>query len=72
MAPFRALYGYDALSFINKIFGDNKAPIAKNWIQETQDILKVFKENMQSAQNYIDQHQTGRSFEVGGLVFLRL
>lgn len=45
-------HGYDASSLINKIFGDSKAPIAKDWIQESQYILKILKENMQVAQNW--------------------
>lgn len=76
MASFRALYGYDAPSSIDRIFGDNKAPIAKHWIQESQDIIKVLKENMQAAQNrqkmYVYQHRTKLIFEVGDLVFLIL
>ena len=46
MPPFRALYGYDATSFVEIAFGDSKAPKAKNWIQESQDILRVLKENL--------------------------
>jgi hypothetical protein len=32
MAPFEALYGYDAPSFVDLAFGDNKAPKYKDWI----------------------------------------
>jgi len=32
MSPFKALYGYDALSFADVMFGDSKAPRAKDWI----------------------------------------
>jgi hypothetical protein len=41
MTPFRALYGYDAPTFVDQIFGDNRAPKAKDWIQESQDILRT-------------------------------
>jgi hypothetical protein len=51
MTPFRALYGYDALSFMEIVLGDNKAPKAKDWIEESQAILKIFKENLLVAQN---------------------
>jgi hypothetical protein len=76
MSPFRELYGYDAPSFVDLVFGDNRAPKAKDWIQESQDILKALKDNLQTAQNqqkiYADRHRVERTFEVGDLVFLRL
>lgn len=46
MAPFQALYGYDAPSFVDTTFGNNKDPKAKDWIQESQDILRVLKDNL--------------------------
>jgi hypothetical protein len=56
--------------------GIARAPKAKDWIQESQDILKTLKDNLQVAQNqqkmYADRHRVERSFEVGDLVFLRL
>jgi hypothetical protein len=76
MTTFRALYGYDAPSFMETVFGDNRAPRAKDWIEESQKILKTVKENLQTAQNqhkvYADRKIVERSFEVGYLVFLRL
>eukprot|EP00253_Pinus_taeda_P034492 PITA_34492 len=51
MSAFRALYGYDALSFADVMFGDSKAPRAKDWIQESQDILRALKDNLQTVQN---------------------
>ena len=76
MTPFQALYGYKALTFADMAFGDSRAPKAKDWIQDSQGILKALKENMRMAQNqqkmYVDRHRTERSFEVGDLVFLRL
>jgi hypothetical protein len=76
MSPFRALYGYDAPTFVDQIFGESRAPKAKDWIQESQDILKTLKDNLQMAQNqqkmYADRHRVERSFEVGDLVYLRL
>jgi hypothetical protein len=76
MSPFRALYGYDAPSFMETVFGDNRVPGAKDWVEESQRILQSVRENLQSAQNqqkiYADRHRVERSFEVGDLVFLRL
>ena len=76
MTPFKALYGYEALSFVDLAFGDNIAPKAKDWVQDSQDILKVLREKLQEAQNqhklYADRHEIERSFEVGDLVYLRL
>jgi hypothetical protein len=76
MSPFRALYGYDAPSFVDLAFGESRAPKAKYWLQESQDILRVLKENLQVAQNqqkmYADRHRVECNFEVGDLVFLRL
>ena len=51
MTPFKALYGYEALNFADLVFGDSRAPKAKDCVQDSQDILKVLKENLQAAQN---------------------
>jgi hypothetical protein len=76
MSPFRALYGYDTPSFVDLVFGESRAPKAKDWLQESQDILRVLKENLQATQNqqkmYVDRHRVEHNFEVGDLVFLRL
>jgi hypothetical protein len=76
MSPFRALYGYDRPSFFETVFGDSRVPEAKDWIEESQRILKSVKENLQAAQNqqnmYEYRQRIERSFEVGDLVFLRL
>ena len=76
MAPFKDLYGYEALNFADLVFRDNRAPKAKDWAQDSRDILKVLKENLQGAQNqqklYTDKHRIERSFEVGDLVYLWL
>ena len=76
MSPFYALYGYHPLSFVDMMFGDSKAPRAKIWIQESQDILRALKDNMATVQNqqklYADRGRVERQFEVGDLVYLRL
>ena len=51
MSPFRELYGYDALTFSDMIFGDGRAPKSKHWVEESQEILKLLKDNLQVAQN---------------------
>jgi hypothetical protein len=33
------------------VFGDNREPKAKYWLQESQNILKELKENLQAAQD---------------------
>jgi hypothetical protein len=76
MTPFRALHGYDSPTLVDLVFGERRAPKEKNWIIESQEILKLLKENLQTAQNRqkisVDKHRIERSFEVGDLVFLRL
>ena len=49
LTPFKALYGYEALDYADLAFGDSRAPKAKYWIQDSQDILKILKENLQTA-----------------------
>ena len=51
MTPFKALYGYEALNFADLAFGDNRVPKEKHWIQGSQYILKVLKENLHANQN---------------------
>eukprot|EP00253_Pinus_taeda_P004595 PITA_04595 len=50
------------------MFGDRKAPRAKIWIQESQDILRALKDNMATTQNqhklYADRGWVERQFEV--------
>jgi hypothetical protein len=76
MSPFRALYSYDPLSFVEIAFGDNRAPMVQDWIQQSQDILRELKDHLQRAQNQqkvqADKHRVDRTFEVGDLVYLRL
>ena len=38
MCHFKEIYGYDASTLIDHIFGDSRAPKAKDWIEESQDI----------------------------------
>jgi hypothetical protein len=46
MTPFRALYGYDSLTFMEIAIEDNMAPMAMDWIQESQEILEELKDHL--------------------------
>jgi hypothetical protein len=76
MSPFRELYVYDAPSFGDLTFGERRSPKSKDWLQESQDTLRVLKENLQVSQNqqnmHVDGHKVEHNFEDGDLVFLRL
>jgi hypothetical protein len=76
MSPFRELYGYDAPTFLETVFGDSRVSGAKYWVEERQRILRVVKENLQATQNqqkiYADMKRVEHSFDVGDLVFLWL
>jgi hypothetical protein len=76
MSPFRALYGYDAPTFVDTVFRDSKVPLGKDWVEKSQRILRAVNENLQAAQNqqkiYANRQRIKRNFEVGDLVFLRL
>jgi hypothetical protein len=47
MTPFQALYRYDAATLVDLVFGKRRDPKAKDWIIESQEILKLLKENLQ-------------------------
>jgi hypothetical protein len=51
MTPFLALYGYDAPTLVDLVFGESRDPKAKDWIIGSQEILKLLKENLQTTQN---------------------
>ena len=76
MSPFYALYGYNALTFADVMFGASKAPRAKDWIQESRDILRALKDNLSTTQNqqkmYADRGRVETQFEVGDLLYLCL
>ena len=46
MSPLKEIYGYDASTFIDHIFCDSRAPKAKDWIEESQEILKALKDKI--------------------------
>ena len=49
MPPFRALYGYDALSFVDLVLSDSKVPVASDFVEQSQDIIRSLKDNLQHA-----------------------
>ena len=73
-AKIKAWYGYHALTFADVMFGASKVLRAKDWIQESRDILQALKDNLATPQNqqklYADRGQVERQFEVGDLVYL--
>jgi hypothetical protein len=76
MPPFRALYSYDPLSFVEIAFDDSRAPMVQDWIQQSRDSHRKLKDHLQRAQNQqkvqADKHRVERTFEVSDLVYLRL
>ena len=75
MSHFKELYGYDAITFDDMIFGYIRAPKAKYWVEESQEILNLLKDNLQVTQSqqkqYADRHREERTFQVNDLVYLR-
>ena len=51
MAPFMALYGYEAPSFLDFLLGDSRVPCAAELLQESKDIVATLKDNIARAQN---------------------
>ena len=49
MTPFRALYGYDASSFIDLLMSDVRVPRARDLLQESKDIVNALKDNITRA-----------------------
>ena len=76
MTPFRALYGYNAPSFIDFLMSDVRVPHAGDFLQERKDIVDALRNNIAKAQNqhkqYVDQKRIERSFQVGDMVYLML
>lgn len=57
MSPFKSIYHYDALSFIDVVFGDNNTLGDKDWIQESQEILKALMDTLQVVQNELKLYE---------------
>ena len=68
MSPFRALYSYDPLSFMEISFGDSRALMVQDWIQQSQDILRELKDHLQRAQN----HKRSKQITIELIVPLKL
>ena len=76
MSPFKALYSYDAPNFADMIFGDCKTQKEKDWIHESQDMLRTLKNNLLTAQNrhklFTHKQRVERIFQEGDIFHLRL
>ena len=50
------------------IFGDSRVPKSKYWVEETQENLKLLKDNLQVSQNqqkqYVDKHREKGTFKL--------
>ena len=46
MTPFMALYGYEAPTFLDLLMSDSRVPSDGNMLQENQDIMRAFRENI--------------------------
>ena len=57
------------------VFGDSRDPKAKDWVEESQEILKLLKDNLQVSQNqqkqHADRHREERTFQINDLVYFR-
>ena len=51
MSPFKELYGYEATTFGDLINQESRVPGAKDFIQQSIDIMKTLKDNLHYAQN---------------------
>ena len=47
MSPFKALYGYEAPTFADLLPQESRVPRAQEFVQQSTDILKTLKENIQ-------------------------
>lgn len=46
MSPFKALYGYDALLFLDLTLTCSRVLSAKDMVQQSKDIMEALKENL--------------------------
>jgi hypothetical protein len=76
MPPFYALYGYDALFFVDLVLLDSRVSAASDFFRQSQDIIRSLKDNLQHARNqkklYADRKRDQRSFELGDLAFVKM
>ena len=66
LQPHEKIYSIYALKFSDMVLGDTRAPKAKYWVEESQEILNLLKDNLQVAQNqqkqYANKHREERKF----------
>ena len=51
LSPFNALHGYEATTFGDLIIQESRVLGAKEFIQQSTDIMKILKDNLHHAQN---------------------
>ena len=62
MSPFKALYGYNAPSIKDQLDTNSKIPAARDLLKETEDVIRIVKDNLEVAQNRMKQQaDKGRS-----------
>jgi predicted AlkP superfamily phosphohydrolase/phosphomutase len=76
MTPFEALYGYPPPSIKEYVVSNFKAPIVKNYLATSDEILHILKNHLEQSRNQIkkqvDLKRTDHEFEVGDWVFVQL
>ena len=76
MTPFMALYGYHPPSITSSLRENYRVQAVEDHIEHQQEVLQLLKDNLNLAQNRMqqqaDQHHSERSFDVGDWIFLQL
>ena len=57
MNPFKALYGFNAPSFVDFLMSDVRVPRARDFLQERKDIVDVLRDNIAKEQNQHKKHE---------------
>ena len=55
MSPFKALYGYNAPSIKDQLDTDSRIPAARDLLKETEDVIRIVKDNLEVARNRMNQ-----------------
>lgn len=76
LSPFEAIYGVPPPRLLSYVKGTTKAQAVEEHLKSRDQISKLLKENLESAQNrmknHSDMHRTERTFSEGEWVYLRL
>ena len=63
MSPFRALYGYEPPSLKDQLFQTSRVPAAQELVQKSKEIIKMLKDNLDTARNRMKQQADKKRFE---------